>query len=211
MPHYPAARLLVPAEPPPVPEGFETVRASIVNGLPYTIDLTRDLRLKFTLPTGLLRPWLDVSPETVVASAGDERAPRSAAPQEEIGGVARPALRLALLRGETVRVVVPFALSVRRTLPDGGDPVQGSLVEVVLLDWAIHAGAVCGPGDFGSFVQFAWRRADRAVDHFGPPVINPFLWRRLVPILRIESQLGLVRRLPTVRLVTRRLALRGRI
>ncbi|AIE86495.1 hypothetical protein [Fimbriimonas ginsengisoli] len=208
MPTYPAARLLVSADPPVLPDDFQIVRSNMVNGLPHYVDLTKNTRLKIVLPTGLLQPWLDSDPSALAATSEDEKAPHSTDAPEEIGGVSRPALRFAAsIAGATI-ATAPFALGARRTLRDDGDPATGAAIEVALLDWRVYAGTVRGPGDFGSYVQFGWRVANRAVDNFGPPVINPFLWHRLIPILRIESDLGLMIRVIDTRFVQRRYAIR---
>jgi hypothetical protein len=208
MPTYPAARLLVPAEPPPLPDGFQIVRSSMVNGLPHFIDLPGNTRLKIVLPTGLMQPWLNADPTTLVATSEDERAPRPDTLAEEIGGVSRPALRVAATQENRPLGTVPFVLNARRRLRDDGDPDRGTALEIVLLEWRLYAGTMRGQGDFGSFVRFGWRAANRAVDIFGPPVINPYLWHRLIPILRIESYLGLRQRIIDRRFIQRRYALR---
>ncbi len=191
MPHLPATRLLVPADAPAPGADFQLVQSSLVSGLPHYIDLSKTLRLKITLPTGLLQHWLDADPSALVATSDDETQPRAATFTDEIGAVARPALRLALLQGGAPLSTLPFALDTPRTTPDAGGAAQGAAAEIVLLSWNIHAGTVRGSGDFGSTIQLAWRVADLGASDFGPPVINEFLWRRLPPTLKMASSLGL--------------------
>lgn len=207
MPTYPAARFLVPAEPPALPEEFQIVRSNMINGLPHYVDLPGSVRLKIVLPTGLMQPWLNVDPTALVATSEDELAPRPAEWAEEIGGAARPALRVGVTQANQGLGTVPFALHARRTLRNDGDPNQGSTLEIVMLEWRLFAGTLRGQGDFGSYVQFGWRTANRAVDIFGPPVINPYLWHRLIPLLRIESYLGLRHRVIDRRFIQRRFAI----
>jgi hypothetical protein len=189
--YYPAARLLVSADPPALSDDFQIVQSSMVNGFPHYVDLTKSLRLKVTLPTGLLQPWLDTDPNSLVATSDDENAPRSATLTDEIGSVARPSLRIALLQSGSYLSTLPFALDTTRAVPDDGNGAQGVAVEIALLQWNIFAGTVRGAGDFGSSIQLGWRIANLGVSDFGPPVINLFLWQRLPLTLRMESDLGL--------------------
>jgi len=206
MPNYPAARLLVPPDPPELPDGFAMLQSSITNGLPHVIDLPNNIRLTVTLPTGLLPHWLDADPTELVATSDDETAARPAQLQEEIGTTGRPPLRLAARRSGLALGTMPFALQAARVLRNDGDATAGAAVEVILLGWTIHAGTIRGAGDFGSSISLAWRRADLAVEVFGPPVINPFLVHRLPLIFRIHSVLGLKRPLFDVKFALRRQA-----
>lgn len=204
MPNYPAARLLVSADPPVLPDDFQIVRSNIVNGLPHLVDLNKNTRLKIVLPTGLMQPWLDADPSSLVATSEDETKPFDPA---NPGSSERPALRWTGTQAGNALGTAAFSVGARRTLRDDGDAVQGAALEVALLDWRIYAGSIRGIGDFGSYVQLGWRVAGQAISDFGPPVINPFLWHRLIPILRIESDLGLRLRVIDRRFVQRRYAL----
>jgi hypothetical protein len=208
MPTYPLTRLLVPPTAPGLPDTFLNVQAQILNGFPHFIDLTKSVRLKITMPTGLLRQWMDADPSALVATSDDTLAPRPASLSEEIGGVTRPALRIALLQNGAFLSTVPVAAGVQRTLPDDGSATQGVAIDVALVSWNIFAGTVRGPGDFGSSIQLAWRFANAAVNDFGPPVINIFLWHRLIPRLRLQSELGLREFRLADRFLVRRMALR---
>jgi hypothetical protein len=190
MPSYPAARLLVTASTAALPDDFQVIESRLRNGLPHFIDLDRSQRLKLVLPTGLLRPWLDADPAAVVASSADETAPLPAATGKPADPCARAPLRVAALL-DTEVATVPVSLRARHLLSNRGSTQGGTVLELAFVEWEIHAGTVCGGGDFGSYLRLAWRRADRAVNVFGPPVINSFLWHRLVPSLRVESKLGL--------------------
>jgi hypothetical protein len=207
MPHYPAARLLVPPAPPNLPDGFTTLQSSVVNGLPHIVDLPNNTRLTVTLPTGLLPHWLDADPADLVATSDDEEAPRPAELPEQTDTAARPALRLSARQSGRALGTMSFSLQATRLLRDDGDAAAGAAIEVVLLGWALHAGTVRGHGDFGSSISLGWRRANLAVEIFGPPVINPFLVHRLPLIFRIYSELGLRRRLIDNKFVVRRQAL----
>jgi hypothetical protein len=74
---------------------------------------------------------------------------------------------------------VPLVAGGRRLVPDAGAADGGVAVELVLLAWELRAGTVRGPGEFGSRLALAWRRADRGAAEFSPPPINPGLARRL--------------------------------
>jgi len=208
MPNYPSARLLVPAAAPALPDTFQMVQSQILNGFPHFIDLTKSVRLKITMPTGLLQPWLDADPGALVATNDDESVPRSAALSEEIGAVTRPALRMAIVQNGVFLSTVPIAAGVQRTLPDDGTAIQGVVIEIALASWKIFAGTVRGPGDFGSSIQLGWRFANAAANDFGPPVMNVFLWRRLLPRLRLQSELGRATFQLDDRFAVRRMALR---
>jgi hypothetical protein len=205
---YPLARLLVPVSAPPLPDGFQVIQSRILNGFPHFIDLTKSVRLKITMPTGLLRAWLDADPSALVATSDDELAARPAAPSEEIGGATRPALRIAILQNSAFLSTVPLAAGVQRTLPDDGDATQGVAIEIALVSWNIFAGTVRGPGDFGSSIQLGWRFANAGVNDFGPPVLNVFLSHRQAPRLRLLSELGRREVRVDGRFLVRRLALR---
>jgi hypothetical protein len=206
MTHYPATHLLVPANPPAPPDDFTVVRLSLTNGLPHIVDLTAGLALKVTLPTGLMNDWLRADPSTLVAASDDESQPRPDTPAQEIGGVSRAALRLAIVRGGSTLSIMPAALATRRSLPDAGEAAQGVVVDIVLLGWRISAGTLQGPGDFGSYIHFGWKTADEGASEFGPPAINPYLQRRLAPQQAVRSELGLVKPVVGRRFSRRRLA-----
>src|ERR1700755_2714924 len=118
MPTYPAAQLLVSADPPTPSDDLTVIRAPLTNGLPAFIDLTKVLRLKLTLPTGLMQPWLQGDPTTLVSTSDDELQFRPSVTDT----AAAPALRLSIIRGATTLASVPATLGAQRRLPDSGDP-----------------------------------------------------------------------------------------
>jgi hypothetical protein len=183
----PVARLLVPPVSTLAPEGFARIESILPSGLPATIELDRELSLVLTLPTGLAAPWRDAAADDIVATAEDDLAPLPGPPPTR-DPVAEAPLRLHLRRGSTVVAATPLGVGARLRLPDGGDQLIGTLVEVVLLDWIIRAGSIRGAGDAGSRLVLAWRRADGAVDQFSEPPINPHFEPRLPPVLRVESR-----------------------
>jgi hypothetical protein len=40
------------------------------------------------------------------------------------------------------------------------------VIDLYVADWLLHAGCMRGPGDYGSFVEVAWRRVDRGANAF---------------------------------------------
>ncbi|HEY0987409.1 MAG TPA: hypothetical protein VGD80_10175, partial [Kofleriaceae bacterium] len=56
------------------------------------------------------------------------------------------------------------------------------------LDHALHAGTLRGAGDFGSFIEFAWRRVDRGTDTFARPPLDPRVAARFTG--QLQSNIG---------------------
>ncbi|MBQ0901073.1 hypothetical protein [Micromonospora sp. U21] len=198
MPPFPIDRYLLPETPIEVPAGFTEVRQSLTAGLPHRVELGAGVHGVLILPTGLARQWLDTDPLAVVSSSADDLAPRPAPPAtpRPPALVGRVPLRLVVRQGTQILGSVPLAAGLRRVCPDAGPPAADAAapapvaVELLVLSWLLHAGTVRGSGDYGSSVTLAWRPADRAVDRFGPPPINEFVWRRRPPAQRVESELG---------------------
>jgi len=184
----PVDRLLVPEGKPVAPEGFSSVDQPMVNGLPHVIALGEGLSLAVVVPSGLATVWRDADPTVVVSSSDDEILPASDGADAE---TPRAPARLLLRIAGSVVSSMPLAAGLRRTLPDGGDTVSGVRVSVVVLSWDIRAGSLRGPGDFGSRIALATRRADQAGDTFETPRIHPHLVARLQGAFRTESELGL--------------------
>jgi hypothetical protein len=179
----PVDRLLVPDAPPAVPAGATQVLQPLLRGLPQELPLDATLSLVITVPTGIAVDWRDADPATVVASAADERAPSGAQARPAL---ARPPVRLALRRAGGFIAGVPLVLGAHRFLPDDG--AGGAVIELTVLDYLLHAGTLCGPGDFGSLLRLAWRRCDAGVDHFALPPLPPRVAERFVA--QVQSQLG---------------------
>ncbi|KAB1942893.1 hypothetical protein F8271_10910 [Micromonospora sp. ALFpr18c] len=196
MPPFPIDRYLLPETPVEVPDGFTEVRQSLTAGLPHRVELGAGVHAVLILPTGLARQWLATDPLAVVSTSADDLAPRPApaATPRPPALVGRVPLRLVVRQGTRILGSVPLAAGLRRVCPDAGPssvtPSAPVAVEVVVLAWLLHAGTVRGSGDYGSSLTLAWRPADRAADHFGPPPINEFVWRRRPPAQRVESELG---------------------
>jgi hypothetical protein len=125
----------------------------LVGGLPHTIGLDTELSLALVLPSGLAMQWLRADPLAVVSSSAGDGEPHvpDAAPAPRA-----PLRLLALVRSQPV-AAVPLVAGLQRALPDDGGP-GGARLELQILTWELHAGTLRGAGDFGSFVDVAWRR-----------------------------------------------------
>ncbi|WP_165226768.1 hypothetical protein [Aquisphaera insulae] len=204
-----AARYLVPDPPASPPEGFDRLDAPLRRGLPHPVQLTPGLRLLLIVPSGVARTWREADPTLVVSSSSPDRAPAlpddPAAPV--FGDLARPPARLLLQRSGTTVAVVPLVAGAVRRMPDGDD-AQGVAVEVVVLDWLLHAGTLVGPGDFGSRLSLAWRTADTAVSAFSEPPLSEIVLARLRPADRLASVVGVDRSIVNRRFQTRRFTAR---
>jgi hypothetical protein len=106
-------------------------------------------------------------------------------------GLPRCPARLLLRAGTSVVSSIPLASGVLRAIPEAGDFGAGVRFAVVVLSWDIRAGSLRGPGDFGSRIALATRRADRASETFETPAISPELISRLQEQFRTQSRLGL--------------------
>jgi hypothetical protein len=182
----PVQRFLVPDTRPQAPEGFTSIDQPIVDGLPHVVALGGGLSLALVVPTGLATLWRDVDPSSVVSSSEPELSP---AAEAGAGEAPRTPARLFLRIGGTVASSIPLAVGLRRAVPEAGDS-SGVRLEVVVLSWDIRAGSLRGPGDFGSRIAVATRRADQAGDTFETPAVHPQLVARLRGELRAESELG---------------------
>jgi hypothetical protein len=182
VPPFPIARYLVPPDPPTLPDGFTRVDVPIVTGLPFAIKLDADSRLILTLPSGLAHIWRDADPKAVVSSSTDEIAPNTPATDTPVGDTARPPIRLSLVRAGSVLASIPLATGLRRAVPDAA-----ARFEVIVFAWEVRAGSLRGPGDFSSWIDLAWRRADVAASHFDAPPVHPHVAYRLPMQERIES------------------------
>lgn len=172
----PVSRYLVPDAPPqPEAAGFTRIRQSIPAGLPLVIPLGEGLRLVLVVPTGLATTWRDADPTAVVTQSAPEQGahdPQAPAPLPRVPG------RLMLLAQGDVLESVALAAARRARLPDTGRSDIGVRIELIVLGWEIRAGSLRGPGDVGSWIEIAWRRADQAADEFSAPPVSPDVLER---------------------------------
>jgi hypothetical protein len=172
----PIQRYLVPPAPPQVEEaGFLRVRERVPAGIPHAVALAEGLRLVLVVPTGLAATWRDADPAAVVSESAPEHAAHD--PQAAPAPVRAPA-RLILQDGASVLASVPLVAHRRVWLPDSGRSESGVRIELIVLGWDIRAGSLRGPGEVGSWLEIAWRLADRAADEFSAPPVSPKVLER---------------------------------
>src|SRR5215207_6638346 len=167
MPPLAMEPFLISGDSPAVPDGFIRLRQDLTRGVPFEFTVEGDVTLLLQVPTGFAAIWREQDPARLVSAAGEETgphtSPRGADPLE------RAPVRLLLRRARVLLATIPLVAGLRRIMPDG-DAAQSAL-ELIVVDWRLHAGCVRGPGDYGSFVEIAWRRADQASDQI---VVPPF-------------------------------------
>jgi hypothetical protein len=134
----------------------------------------------------------------LVTSSGPELDPSTPDREFPVGDAGRLPARLHLQRSGVTIASIPLVAGLRRLLPESGETTSGAPVDVVILSWEIHAGTLCGAGDFGSRIRFAWRLANQAVAFFAALPLNPFAGTRVAvqvqktkPQLAVESVVGL--------------------
>jgi hypothetical protein len=111
-------------------------------------------------------------------------------PPPPVGAVDHAPARLLLRRAAETIAVVPLVADRTARISESGDSDRGAVVELSILGWEIRAGSLRGPGDFGSRLEIAWRRCDRAEDRFEPPPVNRRAAERLAEEFRTKSLLG---------------------
>lgn len=188
---FPIERELVPARPG-VPQGLQRDRRPLTKGLPERIELDARHALVVVVPTGVATAWRDADPTALVASSDAETAAAVAAPAEAVASLERPPLRLLVLVGGDLRGAVPIVAGLHRRMPDGG--TCGAALELAVVSYAIHAGSMRAAGDYGSFLELAWRTVGAGSDSFETPPLDRHVAKRLAPRFRLESELGAVPR-----------------
>jgi hypothetical protein len=182
----PVDRLLVPAAHAPLPDGFARIRQSLSSGLPATFRLDAELALALYAPTGDALLWRDAQGDEPVAFAREDDEPVDAGiPADD--AAARVPVRLVLLRADAIVAAIPLVPAPPRPVPDQGGE-RGVAIELAVLDYSIHAGNLRDAGDYGSFIDLAWRRIDRGTARFSLPALDPRVAARFAGI--VQSELG---------------------
>ena len=194
VPPIPVSRLLVPGANPSAPEGFTALDVAITGGLPHLMPLSGDLVLVLAVPTGLARAWREADPAAVVSHSDDQLAPREDQPAGPFVAPRYAVAHLLLRRAGVTVAAVPLIAGMLMALPHGGGEQAGVEIEVLALAWDIRAGSLRGPGEWGSRIRLAWRRADQGAPRYTTPAVNPHLLARLRPAYRMQSTLGLKQR-----------------
>jgi hypothetical protein len=178
--------IIAQLNPPPVaPEGLMAIDSPVLQGLPHAVPLLPRWRAVLVLPSGLVRPWLELPADMLVSSDAEDAAPMPA--REPPASPARPGPRLRLqLDGRTV-ATLPLAAGLLADVA-----ADNSLrLRLLVRGWALHAGTLRGPGQFGSALRLSVAAADAGVNSFGPLPPSPAVTRRLPPADRMESRAGL--------------------
>lgn len=193
-PPIPVNRYLVPDTGPRLPVDMTRVRFALVRGLPQPLPLEGELDLVLYVPLGQAVLVRDADPTALVGSGEPERARHTPgpAPRRMVAGaqqaLARAPARLVVRRGGVLVGALPLAAGLWRAVPDHGR-APGVRLELVVLDWALHAGTLRGEGDFGSFVELAWRRADVGSERFALSKLEARVAARFQGA--IQSELGM--------------------
>ena len=181
----PMDRFLTPEKPSAIPAGFTRSRQQLTRGVPFQWPLEADLSLVLLVPTGFAALWRDADPDVVVSAAVDETrahiAPRGTDPLE------RPAIRVLLRRGGATLTTIPLAAGLARVTPDSD--AARTVIDLYVADWLLHVGCVRGPGDYGSYVDVAWRRVDAGANAFPLAPIDPHVTARNTALS--QSTIGL--------------------
>ncbi|WP_164015759.1 hypothetical protein [Pyxidicoccus trucidator] len=192
-PPIPASRYLVPDAAPRLPADMTRVRVPLVRGLPQPLPLDGEFDLVLYAPLGQAVLVRDSDSTALVGSGAPERARHTPGPATRrliasaSQALARAPARLVVRRGGAILGALPLAAGLWRAVPDhGGAP--GARLEVVVLDWALHAGTLRGAGDYGSFVELAWRRADAGSERFVLSRLDARVAARFQGL--IQSELG---------------------
>lgn len=167
MTDLPIVAALCPPRPTAAPDRATLFDSPIRAGLPHVLPLLPRWRVILSVPTGSARAWLDAPPTELLTDA----APRL---RFQLDGTTRHVI--ALVRGDGFAVI------------DQGR----SVLQAVVLDWAIHVGDMVGPGDYGSFIRLAVMAADKGDNAFGPLPPSDFVIKTLPPQDRSESRPGIV-------------------
>jgi hypothetical protein len=150
------------------PYGFTVVDQQVTGALPLRIPLFADVALMLVVPTGLGRQWRGFAPADVISTGGDEREPLDPA-NPPAAAPERSPTRLYLVGGSATLGIVPLTAGLRTVV----EADAGTLVELLILAWEVHAGTVTSGGDVGSRVTVAWRDASHAPSQFSPDPIHP--------------------------------------
>jgi hypothetical protein len=170
----PMDRFLVPEKPTAIPAGFTRSRQELTRGVPFQWPLEADLRLVLLVPTGFAALWREADPGIVVSASAAETEPHIA--PRGVDPLERPAIRILLRKGGETLSTAPLAAGLARVIPDADG--RRSVIDLYVADWLLHAGCLRGPGDYGSYVDVAWRRIDVGENTFSLAPIDPHVAAR---------------------------------
>ena len=169
MPPMPMEAFLTPDTSLAIPEGFVRSRQELTRGVPFQWALAADLSLVLLVPTGYAAIWRDTDPATVVSAGVDEIRPHES--PQGADPLGHPPIRLLLRQGRGTLAAIPLAAGLSRVTPDGDN--ARTIIDLFVVGWLLHAGCVRGPGDYGSFIEVAWRPADKGANAHALAPIDP--------------------------------------
>jgi hypothetical protein len=177
----PATARLTPADRP-MPAELTATRVELTRGLPQRLGIEpAGLRVVLSVSTGLVRPLLNLPPDTVVLTSGQQRAP-AGAPGTVSEALAesreRAAPRLLFISGGRFTAACPLVTGARVLVPGAGGHASAA-VEVWVASFALTVSALVGRGATGSWIDFGWRPLARGADAFDSAVLRPSLRRHL--------------------------------
>lgn len=177
----PATARLNPADRP-MPAELAATRVELAHGLPQRLDIEpAGLRVVLSVSTGLVRPLLNMPPDTVVLSSDEQHVPA-----ESSGTVSealaqsreRAAPRLLFISGGRYAAACPLITGARVLVPGAG--VNASAVaEIWVASFALTVSVLVGKGATGSWIDFGWRALVRGTDAFDSAMLRPALRGRL--------------------------------
>lgn len=170
------------------PDGFVRIDSQLRAGVPHAVTLSATERVLLIAPTGVAAFWRDADPSIVISAAEPELTPSPAPALLPPAALTRLPARLLFQVSNRTVAVAPLVAGVVQTLPSGD--ASAVRVELVVLDWQLHAGTLRGAGDFGSHISIAWRASDKAVSLFSDPPLNPVFVKRQPPEKRMVSEVG---------------------
>lgn len=163
-----ACRYLQPPIPTAPPDDLVRLRTSLTRGLPDRIVLDQGAQLAIAAPTGGVRLWTSGQPGELVSTSQSEHASFDPAHPAPADPRAQAPLRLYLLVDGQLAASLPLRLGALTSEPDNG--VSGVQIELMVLGWEVYAASLRGPGDYGSWIELAWRRINRGASGFQAPV-----------------------------------------
>jgi hypothetical protein len=190
------ARLHVTPYKAAVPDRFARLDVPLRQGMPQAIPLAGNQRLLLIAPSGVALPWRELDPAQVAASSMSQVEADAGLPLR-LDIAPRLPLRVLYQVGGRTLGAVPLVCGARQMLGTDG----AVAIEVVLLEWLLHVGTLRGAGDFGSRLVLAWRHADRALERFSDPPLNPVFVQRQPPERRLESHVGRTKMVMNTRFV----------
>ncbi len=153
------------------PRGFTETTTVIRDPVPHSVAIEADTIVTMTLPTGVASAWKRLPADTLISSGRGDT------------GAGRPPARLTVAVAGRPSTTVPLAPGLVQLIGGGAGGRHGVTHLLVVLDWELRAGTLVGGVDAGSWLTFAWRRADRGVSHFSTPPPP----RHLIPRLAAQG------------------------